>query len=91
MAEPSCEAATGTIYGVKGLRVEIAKSQDGGQWEIVAKGTWEPGSDPVLQGESVPKAVVEDLVTIDTTGHESGTSYAQAGYIRYKMKFSYPE
>jgi hypothetical protein len=45
--------------------VEIAKSQDGGHWETVAKGTWEPGSDPVLKGESVPPAVLEDLVRID--------------------------
>lgn len=67
--------------------VEIAKSQDGGHWETIAKGTWEPGSDPVLKGESVPQAVLEDLVRIGPKDQESGTSHAQAGYIRYKMAF----
>jgi hypothetical protein len=69
------------------FRVEIAKSQDGGHWETIAKGTWEQGSDPVLKGESVTQAVLEDLLRIDPAGQESGISHAQARYIRYKMAF----
>jgi hypothetical protein len=74
-------------HDMRRFRVEIAKSQDGGHWETIAKGTWEPGSDPVLKGETVPQAVLEDLVRIGPKGQKSGTSHAQAGYIRYKMAF----
>lgn len=74
-------------YDVGRFRVEIAKSQDGGHWETIATGIWEPGSDPVLQGENVPQPVLQDLLGVDTAGQESGTFYAQAGYVRYKLVF----
>ena len=81
--------ASGNCYDhdMARFRVEIAMSQDGSQWKTIATGTWDPGSDPVLKGESVPQTVLEDLVRIDPQGQESGTSHAQAGYIRYKMAF----
>jgi len=55
--------------------------------KLSPQGRGTPGSDPVLKGESVPQTVLEDLVRIDPQGQESGTSHAQAGYIRYKMAF----
>ena len=42
-------------HDMRRFRVEIAKSQDGGHWETIAKGTLEPCSDPVLKGEPYRK------------------------------------
>ena len=71
------------------LSVEIKVSKKGGPWQKVSSGTWQPGAAAPLRlhGEAIPPAAINDLIKLDPTGHESGSSETQIGEVRFRMTF----
>jgi hypothetical protein len=72
------------------LNVEIQTTKDGSPWSTVATGTWRPGhSDPLeLDGDpGIPQAAIDNLLSCDPTGHESGSCQTQVGKDYFRMNF----
>ncbi len=71
------------------LSVEMQVSKNGEPWLQVSSRSWQPGVNAPLRlhGEPLPQAAMDDLINLDPTGHESGSSETPIGDVRFRMVF----